>query len=214
MFDATAPRFGLPASLWIPIAAASVADIEAYVGPVVQRITNPRDGIVNAVLVESVSRGALEESHIPLWGSLLADRARERLHPRKQVWVHVDYDGYREAYVNFGMPAIPQNYFLDHVQNRKAIGNPSGRDLRPGEKSEVSHPYLRLCPVHRRVNTSGGHKSGGEGMEKEFLAKHPHLERKNRIIYADPMDLTKMLDIQPGTKILEGVRETQQLFYP
>ncbi len=85
MFDATAPRFGLPASLWIPIAAASVADIETYVGAVVQKLTSPRAGIVNAVLVESGSRGAMEESHIPLWGSPLADSARDRLHPAKQV---------------------------------------------------------------------------------------------------------------------------------
>jgi hypothetical protein len=40
-----------------------------------------------------------------------------------------------------------------------------------------------------------------------------------RIVYADPMDLTKMLDIKPGTSDpekgpLAGVRDTQALFYP
>jgi hypothetical protein len=34
------------------------------------------------------------------------------------------------------------------------------------------------------------------------------------MIYADPMDLTKMLDIAPGTQVLNGVRDTQRLFYP
>ena len=101
------------------------------------------------------------------------------------------------------MPPIPQNYFLDHVQNRKAIG------LR-----DNSHPYLRLCPVDRRVNTSGGHSAGGEGMEKEFLERRGPLQAQHTIIYADPMDLTKMLNIPPGTQVLEGVRETQRMFYP
>jgi hypothetical protein len=87
MIDSTAPRFGLPASLWIPIAAANVAAIETYVGRVVQSVTDPADGRLNALL-------------------------------------------------------------------------------------------------------------------------------NNKIIYADPMDLTKMLDIPPGTEVLNGVRDTQQLFYP
>jgi hypothetical protein len=101
------------------------------------------------------------------------------------------------------MPLIPQDYFLDHVQNRIAIGQRNN-----------SHPYLRLCPVRRQVNTSGGHSAGGEGMEKRFLDSHVPILGRNKIIYADPMDLTKMLDIPPGTQILEGVRDTQKLFYP
>ena len=85
-----------------------------------------------------------------------------RLHPSKQVWVHVDFNGYRKAYVRFGMPEIPPGCFLDHAQNRKAI-----------RLRGYSHPYLRLCPVSRRVNTSGGAVSGGEGMEKEHLRSLP-----------------------------------------
>jgi hypothetical protein len=203
MIDATAPRFGLPASLWIPIAAVTVADIETYVGRVLQSVKDPTAGLVNAVLVESGSRSVTKEPNVPLWKSSLAGIAGDRLYPPRQVWVHVDYGGYRQAYIQFGMPVIPPNYFLDHVQNRKAIG------LR-----DDSHPYLRLCPVHRGVNTSGGHSAGGEGMEKRFLASHAPPPGCNRIIYADPMDLTKMLDISPGTQILDGVRETQRLFYP
>ena len=33
------------------------------------------------------------------------------------------------------------------------------------------------------------------------------------IRYADPMDLTKMLNVPPGTKTLDGVRDLQSLFY-
>lgn len=203
MIDATAPRFGLPPSLWIPIASVSVADVEKYVGEVLRSIKDARSGRVNAMLVMVDATSLPEEPTVPLWKSSLASLARERLHPPRQVWVHVDYGAYRQAYIEFGMPMLPTNYFLDHVQNRKAI-----------RLRGYSHPYLRLCPVHRTVNTSGGHATGGEGMERAFLSTHATGPAPNRIIYADPMDLTKMLDIAPGTQVLNGVRDTQRLFYP
>ena len=37
---------------------------------------------------------------------------------------------------------------------------------------------------------------------------------QSHVVYADPMDLTKMLDKAPGTQILDGVRVAQQNFYP
>jgi hypothetical protein len=37
---------------------------------------------------------------------------------------------------------------------------------------------------------------------------------RRKIIYADPMDITKMLDVTPGTQVLNGVRDTMQLLYP
>src|SRR5581483_2831920 len=177
------------------------ADIEKYVGKVLRTIEDAGSGRVNAVLVTTTT--VPEQSNVPLWKSSLASMARERLYPPRQVWVHVDYAAYRQAYLQFGMPELPANYFLDHVQNRKAI-----------RLRGYSHPYLRLCPVHRRVNTSGGHASGGEGMERAFLSTQGARPSPNRMIYADPMDLTKMLDIPPGTQILNGVRDTQKLFYP
>jgi hypothetical protein len=203
MIDTAAPRFGLPASLWVPIAAASIVDIETYVGTIWQSVKDPSTGRVNAIVVVPRQCGVPAQTNAPIWKSALAQQAVDQLFPPRQVWVHVDYSGYRQAYSRSGMPPIPAGYFLDHVQNRKAIG------LRNN-----SHPFLRLCPVHHSVNTSAGHAAGGEGMERQFLAtQHPTLGR-NRIIYADPMDLTKMLDIPPGTQVLNGVRDTQQLFYP
>jgi len=201
MIDASAPRFGLPPSLWIPIAAASVEDIGKYVGRILRTVEDPKLGRVQALLVETI--GATKEPNVPLWKSPLATQAMQQLYPPRQVWVHVDYAGYRQAYVDFGMPQPPANCFLDHVQNRRAI-----------RLRNNSHPYLRLCPVDRRVNTSGGHRAGGEGMEREFLSGHRLPPSQNRIIYADPMDLTKMLNIPPGTQQLAGVRDTQKLFYP
>ena len=203
MIDTTAARYGLPACLWVPIAAASVADIETYVGTISQSAKDPSTGRVNTIVVVPRQSGVPAQTIAPIWKSPLAQQAVDQLFPPRQVWVHVDYRGYRQAYSRSGMPPIPAGYFLDHVQNRKAMG------LRNN-----SHPFLRLCPVHHSVNTSAGHAAGGEGMERQFAATHHPTPGRNRIIYADPMDLTKMLDIPPGTQVLNGVRDTQRLFYP
>ena len=43
---------------------------------------------------------------------------------------------------------------------------------------------------------------------EEFFAKLDH-----GVVYADPMDLTKMLDISPGAQVLGGVGQMLKLFY-
>jgi hypothetical protein len=55
-------------------------------------------------------------------------------------------------------------------------------------------------------------------MEKECLAYLQGLQDvpplfRGLVVYADPMDLTKIPDIPPETGVLEGVRETQKLFF-
>ena len=37
---------------------------------------------------------------------------------------------------------------------------------------------------------------------------------KHQIVYADPFDLTKMLNISPGTQEMPEVGEMLKLFYP
>lgn len=201
--DPEAPRFGLPKSLRVPIAASTIEAILTFVGDV-QQTRVGRDGLPKALLVIPPAPPPVE-SDVPLWSSGLATEAALRLNPASQVWVDVDYNYYRRAYLAFGL-VIPPGFFLDHIQNRRSI-RLRGR----------SHPWLRLCPVDRRVNTSGGSLAGGEGMEYEFLTKmlpRGLIIEKHQIIYADPMDLTKMLNIEPGTQVLEGVRDTEALFYP
>jgi hypothetical protein len=212
MTDPNAQTFGLPPCLRIPIAAVSVEAIRTNVGVIVETKTGPT-GRINAVCVQPHDRAFKRDPRVKLWKHPEAAKFAERLHPPKQVWVHVDYDGYRDAYIGFGMPPITPGYLLDHVQNRKAI-----------RLRLYSHPYLRLCPVSRSVNTSGGINAGGEGMEKSFLGNLPGLPQamqdaaaramQTKVVYADPMDITKMLDIPPGTETLPGVRDTQALLYP
>ena len=212
MIDDKAQTFGLPKSLLVPIAARSVDSIGRYVGTV-DECVHGRTGRINAVAVKPYEWPPQKEPNVALWTHAKASEFEQRLHPKLHVWVHVDYSGYRKAYLRFGMPEIPANCVLDHVQNREAI-----------RLRGHSHPYLRLCPISRQVNTSGGTNTGGEGMEKEFLRSLPDQSEAiqesvrhalmSDIVYADPMDLTKMLDVSPGTQVLAGVGESLKLFYP
>jgi hypothetical protein len=212
MIDENAPRFGLPNSLLVPIAASDVNSIEQFVGTQ-EESRRGRDGRILALAVRPHPRERPAIDEAPLWIHAQREEFERRLFPERQIWVHVDYRGYRNAYLRMNGPAIPEGYFLDHIQNRAAV-----------RLRWYSHPYLRLCPVSRTVNTSGGHATGGEGMEKDYLREMRKDKKKaaefkrqllsHRIIYADPMDLTKILDKAPGTHVLDGVRVTQSLFYP
>lgn len=74
----------------------------------------------------------------------------------------------------------------------------------------------------RGVNTSNGVNSGAEGMELAHLASAEHgnsaalaaleLVKRHAIVYADPVDLTKMLGIVPSTETLDGVRNAMWMF--
>jgi hypothetical protein len=212
VIDEKSQTFGLPKSLLVPIAARSAEDIERYVGSVVGSIRG-RTGRINAISVRPSDWPPTKEPNVALWCCAKAKEYEECLHPRMQIWVHVDYAAYRRAYIRLGMPEIPARWVLDHVQNREAV-----------RLRGYSHPYLRLCAVSHQVNTSGGVDVGGEGMEKTFLRTLDDQSEAIResaqeamscdIIYADPMDLTKMLDIVPGTHVLAGVGDTLKLFYP
>ncbi len=212
MLHPEANTFRLPACLHIPIAARSVEDIVEFVGTIADRIV-ARDGLINALCVEPYDRVAVKDPRVALWREPRAAYYEAQLHPAKQVWVHVDFRRYRAAYQRFGLPRMPERHVLDHVHNRHAA-----------RLRGYLHPYLRLCPVSGAVNTSGGVDAGGEGMEKAYMRSLLAQEKppdgilarfaKRTIIYADPMDITKMLDIAPGTQVLNGVRDTMVLLYP
>jgi hypothetical protein len=211
MIDTNAPKFGLPQCLWVPIAARDVASIEKHVGAIIEH-RSLRSAGLGAVKVAAYQSGLPPASSAPLWRSAVKEDAVQRLFPTHQVWVHVDYSAYKQAWLRFGMPQPGHGEFLDHVQNRRAI-----------RLRWYSHPWIRLAPVPRLVNTSGGHSSGGEGMECEYLrslrdkpeaaAELRALVESYHVQYADPMDLTKMLNIPTGTETLPGVAEAMKGFY-
>jgi hypothetical protein len=210
--DPNSPTHGLPPCMHIPIAAADVNAIEEFVGVVEQARTN-RKGEVTAMLVRPHACGIPANNAAPLWREPDAAEHASRLYPESQVWVHVDYARYRDAYIKFGTPPLKDGEVLDHVQNRKAM-----------RLRWYSHPYLRLCPVDRAVNSDGGHTTGAEGIEKDHLEDVCADEQKAadmkarvltyKVVYADPADLTKMLNMPLGKFELENVGMNLKRFYP
>lgn len=200
---------GLPPDLIVPIAATDPEAIETYVGVIRMRIPG-RTRPTNALVVEAQrpNRNPL----VPLWDQYEADQYYGRLHPPSQLWVHVDYGGYRRAWTRLGFGELTSEVVLDHIRNRAAV-----------RLSGYRHPFLRLCPVSRETNTSGGLDNGAEGLEKVELRKlkqqPTHIRQRTErclaapVVLADPIDLTKMLDIPPGLSELQGVASMLMRFY-
>ncbi len=201
----------MPSCLRVPIAASDIESIEKYVGEI-QNIIKGRDSQTKALLISPYMAGEPVSPLAKLWQHADRNDFVKRLYPALQVWVHVDYSSYRKAYFRFGMPALQDGYVLDHTQNRKAV-----------RLNNYSHPYLRLCPVSRSVNASSGHLLGTEGMEKaNAIADQKSASKRMKrnkfvtsfnIIYASPIDLTKMLNIPTGTMELPGVARMLHQFY-
>ncbi|MFO7890042.1 MAG: hypothetical protein R6V04_06855 [bacterium] len=193
----------------MPIAAANLEVIETYIGNIQVRVPG-RKRPINAAVVKP--HQPERNSGVPLWREKEEDQYYRRLHPERQLWVHVDYNGYRQAWERLGFCELNHDIFLDHIRNRAAV-----------RISSYRHPFLRLCPVSRDTNTSSGLNNGAEGMEKIELRKlsdqplyirEPTERRLNApIVLADPIDLTKMLDIPPGLSELQGVASILKKFY-
>jgi hypothetical protein len=200
---------GLGPDLIVPIAAADLAAIETYVGTIEMHIGG-RKRATNAVVV--VAHRPRRNPQVPLWDQCEGDQYYGRLHPSRQLWVHVDYTGYRRAWKRLGFGEITREVFLDHIRNRAAV-----------RISGYRHPFLRVCPVSRETNTSSGLDKGAEGMEKVELRKLKQQptyirERTERcldapVVLADPIDLTKMLDIPTGLTELQGVASMLMKYY-
>jgi len=201
--------YGLPPDLIVPIAAADLEAIETYVGTIQMRVRG-RKRPTNAVVV--VAHRPNRNPQVPLWDQCETDQYYRRLHPPSQLWVHVDYTGYRRAWKRLGFGELTREVFLDHIRNRAAV-----------RLSGYRHSFLRVCPVSRETNTSGGLDKGTEGMEKVELRKlkqqPPHIRRRTErrltapVVLADPIDLTKMLDIPPGLTELQGVASMLMKYY-
>ncbi len=201
--------YGLSPDLFVPVAAASLEAIETYVGRIEAR-TQGRKRAVNAVVVTA----SLPKRNptLPLWREPEADWHYRSLHPSKQLWVHVDYRGYRRAWRRLGFPDLTPEIVLDHIRNRAVV-----------RLSGYRHPFIRLCPMSRETNTSSGLDSGQEGLHKgamRTLKDQPaEVQRRTKrlldapIVLADPVDLTKMLDIPPGLSELQGVAPMLMKFY-
>jgi hypothetical protein len=122
------------------------------------------------------------------------------LHHSQQVWVHVDYRGYRAAYTK-AFPDEPLNELvLDHILNRRMA-----RAMR--------FDYLRIVPISRGANSSSGGlpEKWGVAYQTSFEMLRINAQRQSFIQYADLGDIVKMLNLKTGGALQDAVNEAQTL---
>lgn len=186
-------KFGLPPCLHVPIAARDEATVRAYVGDVrkVLSVGSPS----GALLVENVRQPQIN-TNLPIW------RIPESaiLHFPQQLWVHVDYKGYRSAYALAFPDHDVRDLVLDHVMNRRAA-------------RVKGFFYLRVVPISRQANSSSGGLS-----EKWAVEYHSSVEMREKnlaspakIQHADLADIVKMLNRKTGGSLQESVNDAQAL---
>ena len=192
--DHRAQTHGLPKCLWLPIAARDEAAVEKYVGrtQVVSGRTPNK-----ALLVEYHGAVSAPDQGLHIWkvpGS-------ELLHAPRQIWVHVNYTGYRRAYEK-NMPASGlAGHVIDHVVNRRFA-------------RLLGYQFVRLAPISREANTSSGGGPEKESVKAQQGDYGPPNRSKANVCYADPSDIVKMLNLRTGHFPLPGVAEAMRWMYP
>jgi hypothetical protein len=189
LVDPLAQTYGLHPSLLIPIGSKTKEAIEKYVGSIDTIIGDYEAFVVNFTPIAP-------PNGLPVWNHI---RSTLIVNP-VQIWVDVDFRNYRKVYLQYNKE-INKNDVIDHIMNRRFA-------------KKLGYRYVRLLHVSRGVNSSAG--KGGESMAFENIAtaikSHSDIN-KNEIEYADPADLSKMLNIKIGGWGLDAVRDHHFLFY-
>ncbi len=191
LIDPLGETFGLHPSLITPIGAKSRDSIEKFFGVIEKSYYSDK---VFIIAFEPLCAPNL----LPVWQH---DRSSLLVHQR-QVWVDVDFKNYRNVYLSEIENGKSNNtYVIDHIMNRKLA-------------RALGYRYVRLLHVGRQVNSSSGR--GGETFAVENLEIglriNPEISA-SEIVYADPMDLLKMLNEKVGGFGLDAVRDNHHLFY-
>ncbi len=183
--------YGLPLCCHIPIAAQNEAAIEKYVGNIFRVLTPASPN--KALLVHPYDSPPLNR-RLPIW----AMKESVILHHPQQVWVHVNYRGYRKAYANAFPNESLKEYVLDHILNRKMA-------------RAMGFNYLRIVPISREANSSSGGLpekwgityQGSPGMVQINTQQYSFIK------YADLQDIVKMLNLKSGGSLQDTVNEAQ-----
>lgn len=193
--DRALNRHGIPLCLHVPIAAVDEAAIATYVGEIKAVLSG--GGQRRAFLVEAYPPEPRDPCY-PIWD----EPGSAMLHHPLQVWVHVGYTRYRQAYRR----AFPEDQLgemvLSHAMNRR-IAALKGFD------------FVRITPTSRGANSSSAFV---EGWGKKLHAEPDQMEANRRrgtfIEYADITDLMLMLDIKLGGGVMDVVNEGRKLVRP
>ncbi len=189
-------RSGLPPCLYVAIGARDEAAIERHVG----RIVAPLGGgtAKRAWLIEAHDPPD-RDARLPIWQMTGASI----FHAPRQVWVHVDFGAYRQAYAQAFPTEDLRPVVLDHILNRR-VARLKGL------------AYLRIIPISRPANSSSG------GLSERWAVEYhssPQMRQRNQesrasVQYADLADLVKMLDLKTGGAIMDPVNAAQSWVRP
>ena len=195
--DNVAARAGhmsrMPACLHIPIAARDLNAIKTYVGDIVSQLS-PRAEF--KALMIAAHNTASPDTRLPIWSlpesSLLQNKT--------QVWVDVNYTGYRAAYARAFPDSSLNGLVLDHVLNRR-LARMKG------------FSYLRIVPISRATNSSHGGLSERWAVDIHDKPRqtYDNSVSKAQIQYADVADIAKILDLGGEGRFMEGVNKVHEL---
>lgn len=182
----------LPECLHVPVAAVDEAAIRDYIGDVEQILARGSPG--RALLVTIADPPKIDPL-LPICDHVNVGM----LHTRRQVWVHIAFTRYRDAYRKALPDEMITGKVLSHAMNRR-IAALKGFD------------YVRITPVSQGGNSSSSFSEkwgvSRHGAPVQIAARRI---RPPFIQYADLSDLMLMLDIKVGGGVMDVVNEGQKL---
>jgi hypothetical protein len=193
--DRALHRHGIPECLHVPIAAVDEAAISTYVGEIRQTLSGR--GFRRAFLVQAHPPPAFDPRY-PIWD----DPGSSIFHRPLQVWVHIGFTRYRQAYRR-AFPDEPLgDAVLSHAMNRRIA-------------ALKGFSFVRITPTSRAANSSSVLAEGwGVALHSEAYQMAANRRRGAFIEYADLTDLMLMLDMRLGGGVMDAVNEGQKLVRP
>jgi hypothetical protein len=193
--DQALHRYGIPECLHVPIAAVDEAAISTYVGEIRQTLSGR--GFRKAFLVHAHPPPPVDLCY-PIWdepGSAI-------FHQPLQVWVHVGFTRYRQAYRRAFPDEALDGMVLSHALNRR-VAALKGFD------------FVRITPTSRGANSSSAFAEGwAVALHGDAAQMEANRRRGVFVQYADLTDLMLMLDMKLGGGVMDAVNEGQKLVRP
>ncbi len=185
-------RWALPECLHVPVAAVDEAAINNYIGKIdrILAVGSPSRALLVRVESSPVLELSLPISKLP--SSII-------LHSLMQVWVHIQYGGYRRAYKKAFPCEDIHGKVLSHALNRRTA-NLQG------------YNYVRITPITRGSNSSSAFsEQWGVALHSGPQQMEANRKRGAFIRYADLSEIMLMMDMKLGGGVMDAVNEGQKL---
>ncbi len=188
-------RWGLPECLHVPTGAINENAISKYIGEIVDVVSSRT---ANRALLVRREQPVPPDKTLPIWDLENA----KTLHSPMQLWVHIDYTGYRSAYKRTFSDDDISGKIISHSMNRR-FGRLTG------------FQYVRVTPVSRASNSSSATREDwAMSLYDPFKQTQEEMRRGAAIRYGDLADLMLMMDIKLGGGIMDVINEGQKLVEP